>query len=392
MWLALLLAWQVPAKAPEGPDPASVDAAIARGIAYLRTHGDPDRPFRHGPLTMRTDELVLWTFVHSGVPESDPLFQRLLERMLSGELDSTYRTALQALVLEELDRVKHQERIWQCAQFLVDNQCRNGQWSYGQKTTFPEFPRRLVVTGRREAGAKKPAIRSKVPVLAQRQGPETGDLSNSQYAALGLRACFDAGILLPRDLVERAAKSWRDAQNGTRAAPRGRAVSTGAPAWPEPRGWGYNRKVDDDQGSTGSMTAGAVGSLALYDRMLGVDARKDEDLLAGVSWLIRNYSVQDNPKSREWHAYYLYALERAGIFLGLERYGSHDWYRDGARVLLDSQREEGGWWSGGWTAGQELFEPGHVWESCLAILFLRKAARPLKDVATFDRFHPPGRN
>ena len=392
MWLTLLLAGPFQVKPPEGPDPARVDAAITRGISYLREHVDSGQPYRHGPLTMRTDELVLWTLLHAGVAESDLLFQKLLERMFAGDLDSTYRVALQAMVLEELDRVKHQKQIWRCAQFLVDNQCRSGQWSYGEKTIMPDFPLRDVASGKGEADTargegKKPPVRTKVPVRSRRQGTGEGDLSNSQYAALGLRACFDAGIVLPWDLVERAAQSWRDLQNGNKEIKKGKAVSTGAQSWPEPRGWGYNRKLEDDQGTTGSMTAGAIGSLAIVDRILGTDARKDENILAGISWLTRNYSVETNPKEASWHLYYLYALERAGIFLDMDRYGTHPWYAEGAKLLLGSQHEGGGWWSGGWTPGQDLFEPAHVWETCFAILFLKRAARPLKDVASVDRFH-----
>src|ERR1051326_4328986 len=56
--------------------------------------------------------------------------------MLEGPLERTYKVVLQAMILEEVDRVKHQHRIVQCAQFLVDNQCQNAQWSYGEPTVY----------------------------------------------------------------------------------------------------------------------------------------------------------------------------------------------------------------------------------------------------------------
>lgn len=135
--LCLVLALQAKPKPENAVDPMKVDQAIARGVLYLREHLDKGQPYRHGPLTMRTDELVLWTLLHAGIPETDELFQTLLARVLESEPSSTYRVSLQAMVLEELDRVKYQPRIWQCAQFLVDNQCRNGQWAYGEKATYP---------------------------------------------------------------------------------------------------------------------------------------------------------------------------------------------------------------------------------------------------------------
>ena len=36
--------------------------------------------------------------------------------------------------------------------------------------------------------------------------------SSGMYAALGLRACHDAGIVLPRGVLERGVKWWRNHQ------------------------------------------------------------------------------------------------------------------------------------------------------------------------------------
>src|SRR6516225_6007890 len=137
--VALFLSGLSPAqdKKPDSPqaapvDESKVDQAIKKGIAFLR--GAPS-PAAHAGIK-DSDELILWTFVHAGVAESDPDFQKLWKKMLDGPLEKTYKVALQAMILEELDRVKYQERIAQCAQFLVDNQCANGQWSYGNPTEF----------------------------------------------------------------------------------------------------------------------------------------------------------------------------------------------------------------------------------------------------------------
>ena len=50
---------------PPAIDPARVDQAIQRGIAWLRTAPFP------ADWSMGANELTLWTFVHAGVPESD---------------------------------------------------------------------------------------------------------------------------------------------------------------------------------------------------------------------------------------------------------------------------------------------------------------------------------
>jgi len=101
--------------------------------------------------------------------------------------------------------VKYQKRLAQCAQFLVDNQCANGQWTYGDPSIFVES---VVVPPPLPKGK---GVR-RVPVTRKREGPAAGDNSNTMYALLGLRACHDGGIDLPTATVELAAKWWRDTQ------------------------------------------------------------------------------------------------------------------------------------------------------------------------------------
>ena len=72
---------------------------------------------------------------------------------------------------------------------------------------------------------------------------------------------------------------------------------------------------------------------------------------------------------------YLYALERVGILSGTVDIGTHDWYREGANFILKSQKEDGSWKTA--TGGGNA-----VWDTCFAILFLKRATRPL--VASID--------
>ena len=69
-------------------------------------------------------------------------------------------------------------------------------------------------------------------------------------------------------------------------------------------------------------------------------------------------------------------LIRAGIFYGTERFGAHEWYPEGATYLLGEQKPDGSW-----KAGKSDHE---IWDTCFAILFLRRATRPLIDVASTD--------
>jgi hypothetical protein len=364
-------------------DEAKVEAAIRRGIAHLKGQaGNLGKFESEGFGAFPYDEIVLWTMLHGGGPEirNDPNFQKLLNRMLEAKLERTYNVSLQAMVLDEVDRVKFQRRIWQCAQFLVDNQCKNGQWSYGEPTPFDtdipssgparkekKTPTPAAKVRKFESGRpqEKPKPVRTLPVTPKREGPSDGDNSNSQYAALGLRACHDAGIVLPKDILKRAEQWWRQAQH-------------------QEMGWTY---PDKGAGSSGSMTAGAVGSLAIYLHIQGQPWMRDQALVKGLEWLARNFSVTENPgvskegqTGRGWkYYYYLYALERSGVLYGTEALGPHEWYPEGAKVLTNIQRADGSWWEG----------QCDVTDTCFAILFLRRATRPL--VESVDRSKRSGK-
>jgi squalene-hopene/tetraprenyl-beta-curcumene cyclase len=304
-------------------DPAKVDLAVKAGVRYVRAQAE-----KKSGRTPEAGELILLTLWHAGVRKGDALFDALLKSALEGELQTTYRTALQAMALEAIDRVAYQKRIFQCAQFLVDNQCPNGQWSYGSSTYYPE-PEPDYETG-------------KLRVKKQRDGKDHGDHSNGQFAALGLRACHDAGIVFPPEVLRKAVIAWRESS------------SEG--------GWNYGPKGNPPYGS---MTVGGVAALAIYDRLLGLDATKDTDLAGGLAWLRNHYSVIQNPgRNHQHHLYYLWGLERACGATGTDVIGKADWYAEGATHLLATQAADGSW-------------KKSPLDTCYAILFLKRATRPL---------------
>jgi hypothetical protein len=269
------------------------------------------------------------------------------------------------MVLEEIHRVRHQMRIAQCAQFLVDNQGKGGSWTYGEPTTYPVWTptatKDVATKGSSSSGAglvkvfdeapgapkKKPPIKQTIPVKKQRDGKD-GDNSNTQYATLGLRACHDAGIVFPPDLIELSKKMYEKRQDDTEGD------------------WSYGSGKD----GYGSMTAGALGGRAICDYILGEDWRKDKVLTKGCEWIGRNFSVSENPKrdDKKHHYYYLYGLERAGVLVGVQYFTGRDWYVEGATYLLAQQKPNGSWAEGA---------TGSVNDTCFAILFLKRATRPL---------------
>ncbi len=375
-------------------DQKQIDAAIERGIRFLREKNLP--PAWDDGLAGGLEEFVLWTFIHAGVPETDPVFQKHFKKMMDAKLERTYQVSLKAMVLEALDRVGFQNQIAQCAVFLVDNQCANGQWPYGEPTPgIDAIPlgKTAVATGPRKKDRDAKPLRI-ITIRKTREGPARGDNSNAMYATLGLRACHDAGIRFPAEVVDRAIKSWRDTQHDAKEAGK-KDVATGRGRVVAPRGWCYDGSYPGSDGhgrnAYASMTAGGVGSLTLLHYLSNRKWKDDGNILAGLEWLRQNFSVSENAgppaawttmTSTSWgYYYYLYALERAGILYGSDRIGDYAWYALGANQILKSQKADGTWL--GFDDGNPV--KSSLIDTCFAILFLKRATKELMPVASEDR-------
>lgn len=364
------------ARQGQGVDPKQVDGAVQRGTEWLLR-----QPYKYRSATKGTrhEDLALLTLHHGGADPNHPAFQALLKKIVEGEITGTYVASVQAMFLSQFDPTKYQGRIAQCCQFLVDNQNEQGYWHYGEPTPMPQdfptlsAPKDVTTPGVRVGkGPKDPAASPQVKkpstiiqIKRQKWGPaDKGDNSNSQYAALGLRACMEANVFPPRDALERALKYWESKQ-----APDG--------------GWSYHGPKD----VYGSMSAGGLGALVIYRHYLKLDWQSDPCVTRAIQWIGDNFSVESNPKSQgknRYLYYYLYAVERAGVLSSRMHFGAHDWYPEGARTLLAAQKPDGSWQ--GPSDAKDAEHP--VVDTCFAILFLRRATRPLIDVASVDRFRP----
>jgi len=63
------------------------------------------------------------------------------------------------------------------------------------------------------------------------------------------------------------------------------------------------------------------------------------------------------------------------MLYGTEKFGDHDWYLEGAKSIVRSQKDDGSWGSNANDEKNEI-------QTCFAILFLKKATRA---IATGDR-------
>jgi hypothetical protein len=165
------------------------------------------------------------------------------------------------------------------------------------------------------------------------------------------------------------------------------------------RGWGYVANMP----AYGSMTAGGVGSVVICrsellgtrDYPMGLDAKAEQSARDGLAWLGANFRVDTNPGTAspkgialgmagpQWHYYYLYAMERAGMLAYVEWMGEHDWYGEGAEFLLKEQLGSGAWTQDGARGAIPMRRAGPaddvqaVQATCFALLFLKKGTLPV---------------
>jgi hypothetical protein len=170
--------------------------------------------------------------------------------------------------------------------------------------------------------------------------------------------------------------------------PKGTHTQTGRPEF-EARGWGYATKMARVE-SYGAMTTIGVASLVMckyylrgHPRFKGelVD-RVDAGIEDGCAWLATNFDVKDNAKWKDPNVEYknaapkidgynMYGIERAGVLAGVVKFGEHDWYALGARILIDQQQADGSW------SSEMFYEPKATISTCFAILFLKRATHPI---------------
>lgn len=314
----------------------SVLAAIENGQRFLIEAQSRDGTWSGGGFAAYetgVNSLVTLALLNSGLPPEHPAMDKALAHLESPQVNPsrTYEMAMLIMALAAAERSPG--KIGKMASQLERIQNRRGDWGYG------------------DLGG--------------------GDNSNTQFAVLGLReAEYSGNYNVDRETWERVQKHFLEAQGGSTANPGG-------------AGWAYG--VGD--GAYGSMTVAGLASMIITQEMLQNDDDVDaqgridccgnnvdevqESIDAGVRWLSNNFSVRNNPGGAGgWFLYYLYGLERAGRFSGRRFFGEHDWYREGAKLLVTSQNPR----NGSWTNDSSQND---VVGTSFALLFLSKGLSPV---------------
>lgn len=367
--LLIPLCSAIPAAAKGGPAGKDVQSAIQRGASWLtgRHAKGFETERKHS-----VPELVVLTLSHAGVSRKDKVFKAGLEAILTCELEHTYRVATLAMALSRINPYVHRAKLAHCAQWLVDTQLPAGDWGYpgtvrGRNQETRALKVKPPVTEKEAAGGPKAAViqieRKTDPKSFEGQA---GDFSNTQFALLGLRACLDARIAVPKETWQ-AALAYMVAQQ----LPDG--------------SWGYPHAGERDEGGYASATAAGAAGCAICLKYLKKGTRSHAAVKKALAWLKKNWTPSENAGIEDstfimpsyWQCYHLYAVERAGRMLGFKKIGKRKWYDEGARWLLDNQKSDGSWRDGGVDTTARRPPYLDTADTCFAILFLTLATPPL---------------
>lgn len=272
--------------------------------------------------------LVCLAGVHDGLGSSEAAFARAIRRVARLQTSGTYAPALRLMVAEG----------------------------------YPDFPDRQEVA------------RRDLAVLLSHQSPAGGfgyvadtsyqDLSNTQYAALGLRAAVGLGLPVAEDRWQRLLAAALDAQNshGGFSYHHGEAIAK----------------------ATLSMTTAGLTVLEICRQHLPRLPARDLDLDAAIAkgweWIARHRD-QIGDRSIPHCFYAHWGLERAGILSARSSVGAIDWYAVGAEMLLDTQRSDGDFRSRTDSHGKKA-------HTAFAVLFLRRKFERVAGPLTGDRSRP----
>jgi Domain of unknown function (DUF4159) len=306
-----------------------VEQSIKGGVAFLLKTQRPNGTWGTEAGESALVTLALLTAGES--PDSEPM-RRALEALRKAGFNATHETytrSLLAMVFAAADPDRYRDEIARQGEWLEAAQTQAGSWSY---------------TGGFGRGS-------------------SGDNSNTQYALLGLNAASEAGFAVQPRTWLKARRYWELTQNGDGS-------------------WGYH----PGGGATGSMTCAGIASLVItglkraQGRELLVGDRIENcgeesvsiSLQRGIDWMSSHFDVTQNINSGQtWHFYYLYGLERVGRLSGRRFFGNHDWYRDGAALLVRSQDPLQGFWRGQGTESDPFVT------TSFSLLFLAKGRSPV---------------
>jgi len=304
----------------------AMDAAITKGIDYLNTLQAVDGHVGANYYVGET-ALYLLALLDHNVSKNDPHVLNATNYILSqvqadGSIysgnDPNYQTAGAIMALQALKNSTLLPTISNAANYVLSSQAPDGSFGYSA-------------------------------------GVGSGDLSNSQYSILGLKAAELAGWTPPSSTPYTKLANWVKTQ----------------------------QNADGGYGTYLTASSGAGTSAALICLSLSGVALNDPSIQGGITWLKNNFSYTTNP-GYDWlgaYYYYLYGAMKALTFCGITNQvggvmdpttaanpgvaGDRGWYFDFTEHLIVTQYASGDW--------PAIWSFGHADEVAMAVLVLERS-------------------
>lgn len=394
LWLLLCVLQGFVATASQAATPEEIEAARKKGVQYLLDSQKPDGHWEYANHEIGITSLCAIALIENGVPVDDPKIELAQRYVLDNYLEEkgTYDIALAILLLSRVGDRDNKAAIRDLAARLIAGQNTHGGWGYS-------CPKVRAGSTEKEA---RPA------------GP--GDNSCTQFACLGLWVASRSGVNIDDTMAQVAYRFVMD-QNADGGWPykteagqpqasrntmtfaglfcltvaranRIRAVQTAEangrqpPRLPAPltrpkvepstapAADPNNPAAADAPAPAAATTVTPAAEVPFVDP--GAEAatlQADPIFNKGFDMAVKYAAGLGRGSSR----YFLWSVERMGVILGLEKYGTTDWFEKGADALLASQGQPAGETpgiDGAWV----IASTGSAFsETSFAILFLRKA-------------------
>ncbi len=272
-----------------------VEEAIAKGVEQLFSEQDADGSWasHKKKYPVGITALVTYALLETGVSPLDPRMQKALDYLKNNDTIKTYSLGLRCQVW--LSAAKNMKNPRQFRDQLRDDAqqlykaTKDGSYGYN----------------------------------ADKERQSSGDHSNSQYGLLGAWAGMLANVEIPNGYWRLVRKYWESVQH-----PNG--------------GWTYKR---DQENTRATMTAAGIASL--YVCLENLQSRdyleckgsfRDPHLDRAMK-RFEDIFPDSLSKGGNRFFYYLYGVERIGLASGYKYFGGLDWYKEGARRLLASDKD-----------------------------------------------------
>jgi len=406
-----------------GVDQKKIDAAIERGIGYLKKtqlakggwHENDEGPSH----AIGYAAFAGLTLVECGVPASDAAVQRAAAYVRSkiAFSDQTYDLSVAILFLDRLGDPRDRGRIQGMAMRLMAGQKNQGGWSYGNpmldiKEMFQLY---YYLESHRPAHQPRKELAQAAKAGANLSDPFDllGDFIAKNVPAKGIKPVHPQNLvpqlqqlLVVTQMPSKTAGGGIDSLTGVGVdnsntqlavlalwAARRHGVPTERSLWLAHQyfsadqnsdgGWGYTPGKE----SSDTMTCAGLLGLALGHGVTPAagPALKNPAIQKSLFSVARVIGQPTNDIAGQLpkvNLYLLWSIERVALVYDQNTIGGKDWYGWGAQILVYNQAVDGSW---------KFDNYSTVAETCFALLFLRRS-NLVADLTTTLRLNTGIRN